>query len=378
MPKWVDECVPQQILSMPPYVPGKPVTELEREFGVTDAIKMASNENPLGPSPKALNAVKEHLSQIHVYPESSSPDLRAALAAHYRVSPDSAIIGNGSDEILQLATHAFMRPGDEAIVLERTFSMYRICVESFGGVVREARAAGYDYDLAAISRAVTSKTRLIFLAVPNNPTGTVFSAEDFRRFLGDLPDERLLVVLDEAYGEYVTDPNCVRGVEFIGSKPSVLVLRTFSKLYGLAGLRVGYGLSEEWLVELMNRIRPPFNVNSLAQAAASAALEDEEHVRRTLEVNEEGMNYLCAELARLGLEVVPSQANFICFRFAGDARPIYESLLRQGVIVRHLASFGMKRCMRVTVGTRERNRRFINALTRAIDDERPSGAVQGP
>jgi histidinol-phosphate aminotransferase len=365
-PQWVEDCVPQQILSMPSYVPGKPVAELQRESGVTDAIKMASNENPLGPSPRALEAVRRHLSQVHVYPESSSPDLRGALAARYRVSPDSVIIGNGSDEIMQFAAHVFLRPGDEAIIAESTFAMYRICVESFGGIVIDAPAAGYYYDLAAMSRAVTSKTRLIFLAVPNNPTGTVVSGADFRSFLGDLPEERLLVVLDEAYGDYVRDPDCLRGVEFLGSKPTVLVLKTFSKLYGLAGLRVGYGLSEEWLIELMNRIRPPFNVNSVAQVAAVAALEDADHVRRTRVVNEEGLEYLVAELARLGVEVVPSQANFICFCLGSDARPVYEALLRQGVIVRHLASFGMSRCMRVTVGTREQNTRFVRALSHAL------------
>lgn len=373
-PEWVQRVVAQHILSIPPYVPGKPRAELERELGITDSVKMASNENPLGPSPLAVQAMERYLREIHVYPESSAPVLRSALAGRLGVSEDAVILGNGSDEIMLLAAHVFVRPGDEAVIGEHTFSMYRIVVEAFGGVVKPVPFTNHRFDVEALAAAVTPRTRLLFLANPNSPTGTSVSRAEFERLLASLPREGIVVVMDEAYGEYVRDADVPRGLDYMAAGVPLIVLRTFSKIYGLAGLRVGYGVSEPWLLELLNRVRPPFNVNAVAQVAAAAALEDEDHLERSRRNNEKGLTYLEAELTRLGVEVIPSQANFIAFCLGRNAKPVYEALLRQGVIVRHLASFGMERCIRVTIGTDDDNRRFIAALERvlqqALDEKR--------
>lgn len=366
MPDWLKGVVPPHILSIPPYVPGKPIEELQREMGIREAVKMASNENPLGPSPAAVKAVQEHLAKAHIYPESSAPDLRKALAARYGIATGSVILGNGSDEIMQLAAHVLIRPGDEAIMGANSFSMYRIVVEAFGGTAIQIPLADHTLDLGAMADAVTDRTRLIFLAIPNSPTGTIVSRGDLDAFVGALTTRRLLVVLDEAYREYVQDLDCPNGLDFVRRAVPVLVLRTFSKIYGLAGLRIGYGVAEPWIIELMNRVRPPFNVNAMAQVAALAALDDSEHVGRSQRLAWSGIAYLSEELQAMGLQVIPSQANFVTFCTERDARAVYEALLREGVIVRHLASFGMERCIRVTVGTESENRRFIQALKRVM------------
>jgi histidinol-phosphate aminotransferase len=306
--------------------------------------------------------MQEHVRKVHVYPESSAPELRHALAQAYGVSQESVILGNGSDELMQLAAHIFITPGDEAIMGANTFSMYRIVVEAFGGRVARVPLRRYSLDLAAMARAVTDRTRLIFVANPNSPTGTIVRRREFQAFFDALPRDGLLLVVDEAYGEYVEDLDCPRGLDYLGRGIAVLVLRTFSKIYGLAGLRVGYGMAAPWIIELMNRVRPPFNVNSMAQSAALAALGDGEHVRRSQEITRAGIAYLSQELVAMGLEVIPSHANFVAFCLDSDARPVYEALLRQGVIVRHLASFGMEKCIRVTIGTDSQNTRFVNAL----------------
>jgi len=365
-PEWVRRVVSEHILSIPPYVPGKPRAELERELGITDSVKMASNENPLGPSPLAIAAIEGYIRGIHVYPESSAPALRAALAKRLGVAEEAVILGNGSDEIMLLAAHVFMRPGDEAIIGEHTFSMYRIVVEAFGGRVKSVPLKNHRFDVEAMVAAVTLRTRLIFIANPNSPTGTVVSRSDFEFLLESLPREGIAVLMDEAYGEYVRDGDVPRALTYVGAGVPLIVLRTFSKIYGLAGLRIGYGVSEPWLVELLNRVRPPFNVNSVAQVAAAAALDDEDHIRQSRLTNEVGIQYLETELKRLGFEVIPSQANFIAFCLDRNAKPVYEALLRIGVIVRHLASFGMDRCIRVTIGKEAENRRFIAALEQIL------------
>ncbi|MEI7448162.1 MAG: histidinol-phosphate transaminase [Desulfomonile sp.] len=365
-PSWLESVIPNHILSIPTYVPGKPIAELERQLGIRGAVKMASNENPIGPSPAALRALEQHLPEANIYPESSAPELREALALVYGLSPDSIILGNGSDEIMQMSAHVFIRPGDEAIMGTNTFSMYRIVVEAFGGKAVRVPLKNYKFDLKAMASAVSDRTRLIFLAVPNSPTGTIVSRLGFETFLNDLPDGNFLLVLDEAYREYVQDTDCPMGIDYVGRRLPVLVLRTFSKIYGLAGLRVGYGLAEPWLIELINRVRPPFNINSLAQKAAVAALGDMGHVERSLQVTRQGMRYLQEELVELGLHVIPSQANFIAFCLENDARPVYEGLLKEGIIVRHLGSFGMDNCIRVTVGTDQENRKFVAALRKVL------------
>lgn len=365
-PSWVEELIPSHILSIPPYVPGKPIAELYRELGITEAVKMASNENPLGPSPMAVRAMEKELGLAHVYPESSGPDLRAGLASHFGVHPDSIILGNGSDEIMAMAAHVLLRAGDEAVMGASTFSMYRICVEAFGGKPVQVPLNRFRLDLLAMAKAVTDRTRLMFVAIPNSPTGTIVSRREFEAFLKDLPRGKLLVVLDEAYREYVQDEDCPDALDYLDGELPVLVLRTFSKIYGLAGLRVGYGFARPWLIELLNRVRPPFNVNSLAQTAALAALADTGHVERSRDLNRGGMLYLVEQLTAMGLEVIPSEANFVAFCLKENAKPYYEALLKKGIIVRHLASFGMENCIRVTVGMPEHNSGFISALREAI------------
>jgi len=365
-PSWIEQRISPHILSIPPYVPGKPVAEVARELGIPEAIKMASNENPLGPSPLAIKAVETHLLQSHVYPESSAPELRAALAARFELSPDSIILGNGSDEIMEMVAHVFLQMGDEAVMAANAFSMYRICVEAFGGKAVRVPLRDYRSDLSAMARGVTERTRLVFLAVPNSPTGTIVSSGEFESFLKDLPKGQLVLVLDEAYREYVQEPDCPNGMNYIGSDLPILVLRTFSKIYGLAGLRVGYGLGDPWLMELLNRVRPPFNVNALAQAAAAAALDDVEHLKRSRTMTHSGMAYIGQELNEMGLETIPSQANFVSFCWDRNAKPLYEALLREGIIVRHLSSFGMEKCIRVTVGREDENKRFVAALKKTL------------
>ena len=362
IPGWVNKAIPNHIRSIPPYHPGKPIEELERELGIHGAVKLASNENPIGPSPLAVKAIERSLKSAHVYPEGAAPELREALAERLGVAADTIVLGNGSDEIIQFVAHLFIRPGLNAIIGSHTFSMYRICVEAFGGHIRPVPLKDHRFDLKAISKAITDETRLVFLTIPNNPTGTIVSRTELDSFLADLPSEGVIVILDEAYHEYVSDPNCPNGIEYIGRNPKVLVLRTFSKIYGLAGLRVGYGIADPWFADLLNRVKPPFNVNSIAQAAAIAALGDQDHVRNSLDNNRRGRLYLENELNKLGLQVVPTQANFLMICFETNAEPVYEALLKKGVIIRHLASFGLDHCIRVTIGKDDENRRFLEAL----------------
>jgi histidinol-phosphate aminotransferase len=371
-PKWVDTTIADHISSIPPYVPGKPVEELERELGITGAVKLASNENPLGPSPKALNALRGNLSRLHVYPEDGGPLLRRQIAERWGVSPDHIILGNGSDEVIRLIAHLVIKPGDNAIVADHTFSMYRIVVRSYGGQIQSIPMTSYGFDLNATARAINDKTRIVFLCNPNNPTGAIIGTEDLKRFLSDLPSKGPVVVLDEAYRDYVTDESCALGVDLLDRGVPLLIGRTFSKMFGLAGLRVGYGIAEPWLIELMNRLRIPFTVSSAALWAAAAALDDDEHVRKSLENNRLGLEYLGTALKDMGIQVAPSEANFLMFRLEQDAGPLYEALLRQGVIVRHLASFGLPNCIRVTVGLPEENERFISSLRKTLE---ASGAL---
>ena len=354
------DVIKKHILSIPPYVPGKPVAEVERELGIKGSIKLASNENPLGPSPAALEAIKTQLSRCHIYPESSAPDLRKALALHFNLSVENIILGNGSDEIMLLCAHVLLDEGDEAVIPANSFSMYRIAVESFGGkAVQIPLRRDYCVDLESMAAAVTDRTRIIFLAHPNSPTGTTITTSELESFFGALPTDRLLVVIDEAYREFVRDDSCPKGIAYLGKDVPVIVLRTFSKIYGLAGLRLGYGLSDKWFVEILNRVRAPFNTNTLAQAAGKAALDDFEHVEKTRELIWMGIDYLTSALSMLGLKVLPSQANYVCFRVPGRARALYDYLLKRGIIVRHLASFGMDDWIRVTVGKMEDNALFV-------------------
>ena len=356
--------IPEWIRSLAPYPPGKPIEELEREYGVFDSIKLASNENPLGPSPKALAAIQEALGNLHRYPDGSCFYLKRAVAKRLGVSPEALILGNGSNEIIELAVRTFMQRGDEAVMADQAFVIYRLVVQAAGGISRLAPLRNYTHDLEAIAEAITPATRMVFLANPNNPTGTIFFRRDWEEFLTALPPQ-VIVVMDEAYREFVEDPEYPDSLAAHGPDRLLITLRTFSKVYGLAGLRIGFGVAHPELVEVMNRVRQPFNVGNLAQVGALAALDDHEHVRRTQECNREGLAFLRRECQRLGLEYVPSWANFLMVR-VGNGPRIYEALLRQGVIVRPMGVYGFPEHVRVTVGTPAENARFVRTLEEVL------------
>jgi histidinol-phosphate aminotransferase len=358
------EQVPEYIRTLIPYEAGKPIEEVEREYGISNSIKLASNENPLGPSPKALAAIREKLDQLHLYPDGDCFYLKRGMAQKLGVAPENLIFGNGSNEIIELAVRTFMRPGDEAVMAEQAFIVYPLIVQAIGGKKNAVPLRNFTHDLAAIADAITPQTRVVFLANPNNPTGTSFRRDEWERFLGKVSRDLLLIV-DEAYFEYVQDSAYPDSLRYHAEDHAILTLRTFSKLYGLAGLRIGYGIGPKKLIDMMQRVRQPFNVNAAAQWAALAALDDVDHVKRSLEVNRLGIKYLQEEFTRLGLEFVPSQANFILLR-VGKGQEVFKQLLSQGVIVRPMAGYQFPEHVRVTVGTKEENRKFIDALEKVI------------
>lgn len=358
------EHVPEYIRSLIPYEPGKPIEEVEREYGISGSLKLASNENPLGPSPRALAVLRERLPELHLYPDGDCFYLKRALAQKLGVEPDRLIFGNGSNEIIELAARTFMRPGDEAVMAEQAFVVYELIVQAVGGKRKTVPLKNFTHDLAAIADAVTPQTRLVFLANPNNPTGTIYRRRDWQAFLERISPD-VLVIVDEAYFEYVEEADYPNSLDYHARHPAILTLRTFSKLYGLAGLRIGYGIGAKSVIALMQRVRQPFNVNAPAQWAALAALDDTEHVQRSLGVNQQGVKYLQTEFARLGLSYVPSQANFILVR-VGNGPEVFQRLLQQGVIVRPMVGYKFPEHVRVTVGTMAQNQKLIGALERLI------------
>lgn len=358
------EHVPEYIRSLIPYEPGKPIEEVEREYGISGSVKLASNENPLGPSPRALAVLRERLPELHLYPDGDCFYLKRALAQKLGVQPDRLIFGNGSNEIIELAARTFMRPGDEAVMAEQAFVVYELIVQAVGGKRKTVPLKNFTHDLAAIADAVTPQTRLVFLANPNNPTGTIYRRRDWQAFLERISPD-VLVIVDEAYFEYVEEADYPNSLDYHARHPAILTLRTFSKLYGLAGLRIGYGIGAKSVIALMQRVRQPFNVNAPAQWAALAALDDNEHVQRSLGVNQQGVKYLQTEFARLGLSYVPSQANFILVR-VGNGPEVFQRLLQQGVIVRPMVGYKFPEHVRVTVGTMAQNQKLIGALERLI------------
>jgi histidinol-phosphate aminotransferase len=360
--------VPEWVRTLTPYPPGMPIEELERELGIRDSIKLASNENPLGPSPRAVVAIREALANLHRYPDGSAFYLTRRLAERHGVTPEEIVVGNGSNEIIELAARTFLRPRDEAVMADQAFVIYRTVTQAVGATPHVVPLRNFTHDLEAIAEAVTPRTRLVFLANPNNPTGTIFRRPQWASFLRALRGRQLIVVADDAYADFVEDaeyPDTV--VERGDGAVPVITLRTFSKLYGLAGLRIGYGVAPSQVIDAIARVRQPFNVNAIAQAGALAALDDVEHVRRTLEVNRAGMAYLVHALRDLGLEQVPSSANFIMVRVGHGAR-VYAALLRRGVIVRPMEVYAFPEHVRVTVGLPEENRRFIAALASALQE----------
>ncbi|MGH7353908.1 MAG: histidinol-phosphate transaminase [Candidatus Rokuibacteriota bacterium] len=351
----------EHILGIAPYEPGKPTEELERELGIADAIKLASNENPLPPSARVQKAIAAALNTLNRYPDGGGHYLRQALARKHDVSPNQIVLGNGSNELIELAVHTFLKPGDEAVVPHPSFVVYPMIVQAAGGIRVMVMLRDYRLDLEAMARAITPLTKMVFVANPNNPTATIVTADEVEHFMSRVP-ERTIVVFDEAYIEFALGPDFPETLQYIRQGRKVLVLRTFSKAASLAGLRVGYGIADADAIALMNRIRQPFNVNSLAQVAALAALEDEAHILECVRMIEAGRHYLYDEFKALGLQYAPSRANFILVDVGHSASDIYQRLLKDGVIVRPMTSFGMESALRVSIGTPEENRRLVKAL----------------
>lgn len=359
------DLIKPHIRDLAPYEPGKPMEELERELGISDSIKLASNENPLGPSPMAVEAIRKAAGEIHRYPDGASFALRAKLAARLNVAEDQLVFGTGADEILELIAKTLIGPGDEVVYAWPSFAMYPIVIKGMGGIgVPVPLNAAFEHDLDAMLAAVTPQTRVVMVCNPNNPTGTSVGADDFARFAAALPDDVVLAV-DEAYFEFVRRSDFPDVLELMKQRPGTIVLRTFSKIYGLAGIRIGYGIADTELASYLERARHPFNVNNLAEVAAIAALDDRDHARRTLELNATGMDYLRRELAELGIESWPSDANFILARPGAD---VYEPLLAKGIIVRPMKGFGMTEHVRISIGLPEENERLIKALSELRDE----------
>jgi histidinol-phosphate aminotransferase len=355
------ERVKPHVAELAPYEPGKPVEELERELGLSGAVKLASNENPLGPSPRAVEALRRHAAQVNRYPDGACYRLRAAVAERHGVTPEQLVFGNGSSEILELLAKAFVGPGDEVVYAWPSFAMYPIVTQGMGGTARTVPLdADLVHDLPAMAEQICERTKLVIVCNPNNPTGTSVGAEAFGRFAAGLPPDVVLVA-DEAYAEFARRPDFPDLAAWVARRPATIFLRTFSKLHGLAGLRVGYGVGGRELVGYLDRARHPFNVSVPAEAAALAALEDDEHVERTLSLNRDALEFLTRELSDLGIEVWPTDANFVLAR-AGQG--VYEKLLHQGVIVRPLGGFGLPDHVRITVGLPEENERLVKALRR--------------
>src|SRR5438477_1855767 len=353
------------ILGIAPYEPGKPIEELEREYGVHDAIKLASNENPLPPSERVQRAISAQLAQLNRYPDGGGFYLRQAVAKKIGFTQDQIVLGNGSNELIELAVRTFLKPGDEAIVPHPSFVVYPMIVQAAGGIRVVVTLKDHRLDLEAMARAITPMTKLVFVANPNNPTATVVTAEEVTTFMARVPD-KVIVVFDEAYFEFAQGPDFPDSLGFMKHGRKVVVLRTFSKAASLAGLRVGYAIADPDCVSLLNRIRQPFNINSLAQVAALAALEDDSHILECLRMNEAGRHFLCDEFTAMGVKYVPSRANFILVDVGRSGTDVFQRLLKEGVIVRPMASFGMETALRITIGTPEENRRLVKALKKVL------------
>ena len=353
-----------QLRNLPVYEPGKPIEETARELGVhpDEIIKLASNENPLGPSPKAVAALRSSLAGANLYPDGGGYYLREALAAKLNVSRDQLILGAGSNEIIEFLGHAFLDRGDEIVTSEHAFVVYKLVAAVFGARTIEVPSPDFRHDLDRMAAAITPKTRLIFIANPNNPTGTLASQDELDRFMERVPP-RIVVVFDEAYFEYLDNPPDT--LRFIGAGRNVVTLRTFSKIQGLASLRVGYGIARPELIEVLHKTRQPFNVSGLAQVAALAGLEDEEHRRETKRITDEGRGYLQKEFSAMGIRFVPSVANFVLVNVADGAR-IFRALLERRIIVRALKGYDLAAWVRISIGTMEQNRRCIAALKEVL------------
>ena len=359
-----------QLLS--PYQPGKPVEELERELGITNAIKLASNENPLGPSIKAVEAAQSVISSVNFYPDGAGHKLSSALAKKHGIEQAGITLGNGSNDILELIGRAFLAPCNSAVYSEYSFAVYPLVVQATGAEARVAQAfpsdhpvMPYGHDLNAIYEQITSSTRVVFIANPNNPTGTWLELDELSHFLSKVAND-VLVVLDEAYFEYMPNDLKPDTQGLLNKYKNLLITRTFSKIYGLAGLRIGYAISHPDIADILNRVRQPFNTNMPAQAAALAAIEDQDHVNNSANLNADGLKQYAKALTALGLSYLPSIANFIAVNVKKDAMPVYNALLKEGVIVRPVASYNMPDYLRITVGNEQQNSRVLNALQKVL------------
>lgn len=354
---------PEHIQSIQPYVPGKPIDELEREMGISESVKLASNESPIGPSPLAVQAIRKGLGDLNRYPDGSAFYLREGLSSMLGTRPEEMLPGNGSNEIIELAVRTFLMPGDETIMAHPSFVVYSTITRAAGGCCVMVPLREWRHDLEAMASRITDRTKIIFIANPNNPTGTINTRQEMDAFMVEVP-EGVLVIVDEAYHEYVSSSEYADSMKYFRQGRDVLILRTFSKIYGLAGLRIGYAIAGAPIINQMNRVRQPFNVNSLAQRAALAALEDRDHIEKARKINERGKKFLYRELKSLKIEHVKTEANFIYLLLHDDiASGLYHELLKEGVIVRPMG----KREVRITIGLPKENRRLVEALVRALD-----------
>ncbi|MBU0533529.1 MAG: histidinol-phosphate transaminase [Candidatus Omnitrophica bacterium] len=362
--KKIRDLIRPSIADILPYPPGKPIEEVKRELGLNEVIKLASNENALGPSPKAIEAIKKAVGDINIYPDGNSFYLKQKIAQKLNVGMDEIFMGNGTDEVIRVITEAFLNPDEEVVIAWPGFVIYSIATNVMAGTLKSTTLKNYTHDLEAMLDAVTDKTKLLFIANPNNPTGTIVDKTQVEFFMKKVPED-VIVVFDEAYYEYAGD-NFPDTIQYMREGRNVIILRTFSKIYGLAGLRVGYGIAKKEIFAEMNRIRQPFNVNRLAQAAAIAALDDEQQIKKSKAMNEEGKKFLYKELESFGLEYVPTSANFILVNMARDGKEVFEKLLREGVIVRPMGSYDMPNFIRVTIGKLSDNIKFIESLKKIL------------
>ena len=360
------------IQSLTPYMPGKPVSELERELGISNIIKLASNENPMGPSDVVMQAIRDELTELTRYPDGNAFELKQALSTLHDISTDCITIGNGSNDILELITRVFLKPGDNAVFSQHAFAVYPIATQAAGGESNIVPANAidhvdpYGHDLPGFLKAINKNTRIVFVANPNNPTGTWLTKDALYNFIQDVP-KNIIVVVDEAYFDYVGEQDYPDASQWLGEFPNLLVTRTFSKAYGLASLRVGYGMASEALTDLMNRVRQPFNVNHLAQVGALAALKDQDYINQSVALNQVGYDNIVATIKELGYAWIPSVGNFICIDSGVAGKELFPALLKEGVIVRPIDNYELPQYIRVTIGTADENDRFLDALKKATD-----------